>query len=251
VSWQYVQDIRKYEIEQVLPLVPGGSAILEIGAGAGWQARTLTERGFSVVAIDVQDGAYAPDRVWPVIEYDGTHIPFPDHHFDIVFSSNVLEHIPHVKEFQVEIKRVLKPGGRAIHVLPTPSWRFWTNITHYLYLVKAFFYFLRPESRPEEVTATVNKASELGKLSAIRKALFPVRHGEAGNAISEIGYFSRFYWSRLFRNTGWIVETCYPTRLFYTGFLILGSRLSIEVRHIGSYILGSSCHVFALRNRRW
>lgn len=40
-------------------------------------------------------------------------LDFPDQYFDIVFSSNVIEHIPHklYKIYLAEIHRVLKPGG--------------------------------------------------------------------------------------------------------------------------------------------
>ena len=68
---------------------------------------------------------------WPVIVYDGQSIPLESDSVDIVFSSNVLEHIRDVEPFQSEVHRVLKPGGNAVHVLPTSSWRFWTSITSF------------------------------------------------------------------------------------------------------------------------
>ena len=35
-----------------------------------------------------------------------------------------------VEEFQEEIKRVLKPNGSGIHILPTATWRFWSWLSH-------------------------------------------------------------------------------------------------------------------------
>lgn len=89
--------IREYEIEQVIPLIPKGSSILEIGAGAGWQARRLAETGFDVTAIDLKNRSLAPHSVWDTQHYDGKTVPYPDSSFDVVFSSNVLDHIPHVR----------------------------------------------------------------------------------------------------------------------------------------------------------
>ena len=46
---------------------------------------------------------------------------FDDGLFDIVFSSNIMEHVQHVEEFQQEIKWALKWGGVAVHILPSGS----------------------------------------------------------------------------------------------------------------------------------
>lgn len=59
----------------------------------------LRESGFDVHAADLGHSNYKKDRIFPVPDYDGHHIPFADSTFDIVFSSNVMEHIPHVSDF--------------------------------------------------------------------------------------------------------------------------------------------------------
>ena len=129
-----LQAIRAYELERVIGLFPPHCRVLEIGAGAGWQSKAIGDRGHAVEAIDIGGSAYADVRVWPVRDYDGFHIPFPDGSFDVVFSSNTLEHIRHVETFQDEIRRVLNPDGIAVHILPTGSWRWWSNVAHYPYV---------------------------------------------------------------------------------------------------------------------
>lgn len=42
-------------------------------------------------------------------------LPFPDGSFDLVYSVAVLEHVPKPAETVAEIRRVLRPGGLAIH----------------------------------------------------------------------------------------------------------------------------------------
>jgi ubiquinone/menaquinone biosynthesis C-methylase UbiE len=246
---KYVQKIRRYELSLVIPLIPKGSNILEIGAGAGWQAKILTEHGFAVKAIDLEESRYAKHRVWPVLHYDGQNIPFPDNHFDVVFSSSVLEHIAHVEQFQSEIKRVLKKNGQAIHILPSGSWRIWTSMSHYLFIVKALLFKLFPNlwDEGDSMGETIQAAHNYSKKELLKKALYPSRHGEAGNVISEIYLFSRLRWTKLFNRTGWNVQDFFPNRLFYTGSQIFSSRLSIKIRKKMSYLFGSSCLIYVLK----
>ncbi len=48
---------------------------------------------------------------------------FEDGSFDLVFSSNMLEHIPDLPRCLNECKRVLHPEGVMIHMLPSRSWK--------------------------------------------------------------------------------------------------------------------------------
>jgi SAM-dependent methyltransferase len=248
VILQHLHDIRSYELNRALRLIPSHSKILEIGAGAGWQAKTLAEEGFSVVAIDVPGTQYAQERLWPVLEYEGIDLPFRDACFDLVFSSHVLEHISHCEQFQAELRRVLKPNGIAIHILPSGTWRFWTSVCLYAYLAKIVFqvlFAILPSADVARTPAGTQKRTARPKIHF--RALLPSRHGEVGNVVTEIYLFSRFRWRLLFRRTGWSVEAYYPTRLFYTGYMLLNSKLSLRLRHSASFFFGSSSHLFCLR----
>ena len=50
--------------------------------------------------------------------YDGRHLPFPDQHFDSVFSTEVFEHIFNLPEILKELNRVMKPGGKILITCP-------------------------------------------------------------------------------------------------------------------------------------
>jgi SAM-dependent methyltransferase len=52
------------------------------------------------------------------VYYDGKTIPFPDNSFDSVLSSEVFEHIFNLPEILVELRRVLKPGGKILITCP-------------------------------------------------------------------------------------------------------------------------------------
>lgn len=257
----FLELIRRVEIEKVIALMEPKSAVLEIGAGTGWQAKYMTEHGFRVIAIDVANSNYSSVGTWPVIIYDGKNIPLPDRAVDVVFSSNVLEHVSGVEAFQSEIQRVLKPDGRAIHLMPTSSWRFWTSLTMYPQALKTLYWILRSRLRshvkiaeridksdgPHAVESTSSRRGWRRYLHFLRNNFVPTRHGEVGNALTELYYFSRYRWTGLFRSSGWQVERTLPNHLFYTGYFLLGSRLSIKWRQTMSYLLGSACIIYVLR----
>ena len=92
----------------------------------------------------------------------------------------------------------------------------------------------------------VTQIKRPSKKELIKNMLYPHRQGEIGTALSELYYFSRYRWNALFRNTGWKIKTYSSTNLFYTGYIIFGSLISIHLRQILSCLLGSSCHVFVL-----
>jgi SAM-dependent methyltransferase len=251
----HLESVRAYELQQVAAEMEAGVRVLEIGAGAGYQARALAEKGFDVAAVDLASSDYVDVRVWPVIDYDGRHLPFGEAEFDVVFSSNVLEHIADVESFQAETIRVLRRGGRAIHVLPTPTWRLWTNLSHYLFLVKFVLLLLRPQPQDVDGVASRNVRNWEGRkreswAQILRRTLrltLPARHGERGNALSEVYWFSRAYWVPLFRRAGFVVERRRPLHLFYTGHEILGASLPLSVRHALSFVLGSATMLYVLR----
>jgi len=243
-STTHLRRIREYELQRVLDNISLRGRLLEIGAGSGWQAKVLSEHEFDVKAIDIADSEYSSSRVWPVIVYDGVVIPFPDQSFDIVFSSNVLEHIVDLYGFQKEIQRVLKQDGLAIHVLPTASWRFWTNIAYYINALKRIFSTVKFTSTNEAAPAAKKFTSDR---SLFKRILIPSRHGERGNSMSEMYYFSRFHWRRLFRKTGWTIVRSYSAELFYTGYALLNVKLSLRARRFLSRFLGSACYIYVLK----
>ena len=250
-STRSLEAIRAHELHQIPTLIPPASRVLEIGAGARWQSRELANWGHAVKAIDVAGSSYAGMRVWPVHEYDGFCIPFADSCFDVVFSSNPLEHIHHVEEFQYEIRRVLAPNGVAIHVLPTGTWRWWSNIAHHLFVTRAalvhFGVCRTNEPEPAIAVATAKARAKNTFWSLARRVLFPPRHGESGNALSEIWLFSSLCWRRLFAKKGWMMERMISMQLFCTGYAVLAAKLTIRQRPNLSHLLGSSAVAYVLR----
>ncbi|MSR62334.1 MAG: class I SAM-dependent methyltransferase [Planctomycetes bacterium] len=241
----HLERLRLAELRQALAHLPPRARVLELGAGTGWQARELAARGFAVEALDVPESLYAAARVFPVLEYDGRHLPYPAGSFDAVFSSNVLEHVAHLEELLAELVRVLVPGGRAVHVLPTPAWRLWTSLAqgpHVLRLV----WRRATRARASAPNSPATGAAPAARRGARLALLFPERHGERGGAWSELYLFSARAWRPLFERAGFRLLRCEPNGLFYTGHALLGARLALGARGILARGLGSACRIWVL-----
>lgn len=262
MNLEHLENLRLSELTLVINEInkekTGEITILEIGAGSGWQAKKLSESGFSVEAIDIVNSNYTQHRVWPIINYNGKDIPFGDEKFDVIFSSNVLEHIPHLEKFQSEIMRVLKADGIAIHVVPSGRWSFWTIIAHYPFILKLIvgkiFSTSNTELEVSDSNRVISSSSEEIAMTSydkftrkIRDGAIAKRHGERGNVITEMYYFSRQWWVRFFQLTGWKISKYSTNNLFYTGYSIFNSALPINSRKKLSTFLGASCHLFVLR----
>jgi SAM-dependent methyltransferase len=111
-----------------------GDRVLDVGCGGGRHAFECYRRGARVVALDLnakdlagvhgmfhlmREAGEAPAGATAVaIRGDIYRLPFPDHSFDVVIASEILEHIPRDGDAIAEVVRVLKPGGRLAVTVP-------------------------------------------------------------------------------------------------------------------------------------
>jgi SAM-dependent methyltransferase len=258
LDFEFQDRIRQREIAAAAALCGRPPArLLEIGAGPGAQAKFLSEQGFDVAAIDLAGSQYEPLRVFPVVDYDGRTIPFPDHSFDVVYSSHVVMHIVDTQRFHQEVQRVLKPGGHVVHVVPTTAWRFWTFALHYpanmlSRVVRVFSRSSKPSAQAVAATrvgAVVGAArvAETVWTRWARVLKLPRRIGEHGNVITEHYLFSDAGWRAVFRRHGWVAVACEPNRIFYTGHMALSAWLPLPLRRGLSHVLGSAGRLYVLQ----
>ena len=101
---------------------PGTYKVLDFGCGAGRTVEELHRLGIEAYGCDIRsylaDDLTVPRERFAFLSFDPYRLPYPDDFFDAVVSSSVLEHAQNYEELLYEIKRVLKPGGLSMHVLP-------------------------------------------------------------------------------------------------------------------------------------
>ena len=115
---RYLTDIRMHVFYNNLRNLPSNSIALDFGCGiGGWTAFLQKTFGFKVVGIDISKEAikrakktYYDEKIHFLVA-DCQHLPFKKEAFDIVFSSDVLGHIPDVPRALKEIFKVLKKRG--------------------------------------------------------------------------------------------------------------------------------------------
>lgn len=244
-----ISEVRDLETRQVAALLPRGGTILEIGAGTGRQARSLREAGFDVLPVELATSKYADQRLIPVVDYDGHTLPMADGAAAAVFSSNVLEHVKELPHMHLEIRRVLRPGGYAVHVMPTPAWRFWTTLTSYGAAARAAL-ALVPELLPRSLRSVELLRALKAWETLVRRCgrlCLPCRHGERGNTVTEMYYFAPSWWRRNFADAGFEVVADRPAGIYYSGYMLFDTRLSIAWRRSLAHLLGSACHIYVVK----
>lgn len=114
---------RKLAVRTVaeLPFDVAGKRVLDLGCGQGFDAAALRDAGALVTAmdLDVSLAGETQGRGVRALAADALRAPFADATFDIVYCSNIVEHVPSVSRLFDEIARLLVPGGAA--------WVSWTN----------------------------------------------------------------------------------------------------------------------------
>ena len=93
--------------------------VLDFGCGEGGLINALVDRGYDAIGCDIAlygDGQ-TNSRVHKIADAP-YRLPCRDESIDIVVSTCVLEHARNPHEYMSEIRRVLKPGGHAMHLMP-------------------------------------------------------------------------------------------------------------------------------------
>jgi SAM-dependent methyltransferase len=135
--------------------LPRSAKVLEIGAGGGFTLEALRERGFThLLGSDLTATTLAEmrRRLAPIdlAAADAESLPFADEAFDVLISSDVVEHLPDLNQHMAEAARVLVVGGR--YLFKTPN----RLIAEQYYRLRGLYdsYFWHPSmSSPREIRA--------------------------------------------------------------------------------------------------
>jgi 2-polyprenyl-3-methyl-5-hydroxy-6-metoxy-1,4-benzoquinol methylase len=101
-----------------------GLRVLDIGCGDGLFTGEIAAAGASVIGADVAEAALErarrrhPGLTFTRVELDGP-LPFADTSFELVWASEVIEHVSDTARWLSELRRVSAPNG--VLLLTTPS----------------------------------------------------------------------------------------------------------------------------------
>jgi 2-polyprenyl-6-hydroxyphenyl methylase/3-demethylubiquinone-9 3-methyltransferase len=100
-----------------------GERVLDLGCGAGRFVAALAAAGADPVGVEIAEAALerargvAPGADLRLLADDGS-IPLEHASVDLVWCSEVLEHVADVADLLGEVRRVLRPGGRLLATVP-------------------------------------------------------------------------------------------------------------------------------------
>jgi len=207
---RYLHRLRTREIDTIFGDVPPATFRrgLELGAGDGFQSALLRRYVGELVCTDYTDNWFA-GRSGDGIRFqqlDAERIAdaFGPGEFDLIFSSNMFEHLPDAERALRGIHHVLADDGITIHVMPSPFWK----------LSNAALYFPQKASRlvelmtggglrdalerqravPARAWDNNPKTSRSRPRSIFARLLLPPPHGVSKTHIEELRVFSRARW---------------------------------------------------------
>jgi SAM-dependent methyltransferase len=100
-----------------------GERVLDVGCGAGRFLAALRDAGADPVGVELAAGAVerarrnVPSADVRLVTADGS-LPLGHGEIDLVWCSEVLEHVPDTFGFLTEVRRVLRRGGRVLVTVP-------------------------------------------------------------------------------------------------------------------------------------
>lgn len=111
-------------ILQRLGSLPNPATVIDVGCSTGYLLADLRTRlpdatliGVDLVASGLRKAhTHVPDAL--LLQADACALPLDDQCVDVAVSANLLEHVPDDEAALSEIFRTLRPGGRAVIVVP-------------------------------------------------------------------------------------------------------------------------------------
>ena len=202
------RSLRRREIDAVFQQVPEETfdEALELGAGDGLQGPLLARYAKRVLCTDLNDERLR--RVDdPKVAYgvcDADDLPYESGRFDLVYSSNLLEHLPDPARALSEMSRVLRDDGVMVHIVPNRFWKVLHLVLFYPSQLVSLAEIALSQQRQESIGRAEGKGNNLkgSRPSFLRRNLLPAVHGEYAGHYSEFIGMGASFWKPLFSGAG-------------------------------------------------
>ncbi len=231
----YLHELRKRELEIVFQKCPRGKifgSALELGAGDGFQSEILAEHTNYLISTDYNQERLrkncTKDIEYRICDAEAIDLLFEERQFDFVFSSNLLEHLPHPETALKGIHKVLKDDGVTIHIMPNRFFGISRMLLFYPNLfmtklsdlteadspgefIRAKLFNMKnravenPETAPVERTGNNLKTVFHKRYGYIRRLLWPTPHGISESNIKEFLAWKEKKWLKEFESAGFKV----------------------------------------------
>ena len=152
--WPNYYETRYLEFRSVHSHWPSAKVgkLLEVGCGMGYVSAFLAQLAERVYATDIPEanpgqhaiGISKADAFLAQLAtanvatqaVNAEEMPFEDDTFDVVFSMFVIQHIPDWARAAEEMARVVKPGGYAVHLVPSRTLLIYSFFRYWVYLAR-------------------------------------------------------------------------------------------------------------------
>lgn len=269
----YLRTLRRREIAMIFARCPQDAFAcgLELGAGDGFQSTLLAPYACRLIASDYRPIDHRPviinapegggpgtadgstgwlERVsFMTCDAERVDAAFAPQTFDLVFSSNMLEHLPDPGRALAGIHTVMTDDGIAVHVVPSPFWK----VAHLVgFYVNAVVGRIDRRLRRSALAAAGsdqyvdtpdqewdnNPKVASGQRSYLARLLWPAAHGASGSNLRELTLFTRRYWRGQFEAAGFCVAAMHrgPVSSGY-GFGLDRLRTALERLGFSSEII--------------
>lgn len=166
-----------------------GDKVLEIGPGGNPFDRSdiYLELKLSEKELAAQRGyAEKPTLKGQIVYYDGKKFPFKDNEFDYTICSHVVEHVPDVKNFLLEMFRVSKSGYIEY---PTIYYEYLYNFDVHLNFMK----FDHSSSTMRYLPKSKTNLQEFSPVQKVMRESLEKGHSELVDSLKDI-MFEGFEW---------------------------------------------------------
>lgn len=227
--WSNYFRLRAGEMEALLSLYrpKGRGMALDIGSGLGFNAILLKKIYDKVVASDL----YVEDAMTHTLGMDRFNnflrrmnasgveaassrceeLPFGKDSFDAVYMIYTLEHIKDRNRALEEARRVLKPGGELIVIVPNFLERLFYPLSFYRdILAKLAGYLKKHDNSGKAAAKNISRARD----ASYPHFPMPEPHGEYADYCSELIKTNTSRWLNLARGSGFTVRDIFTTMLF-------------------------------------